>query len=229
MKKYLERETKMTITKEHELLKTINLYEIPIGKQSFIATIEKLRDETEFGYWNNLIEIPYVYLNNIRILIDKVWYNVECSGNEVRSKVGKRLKKLNLEENDIISFNANVECELISFCDIEGENSTDIDKEHSKTQDEWFLDEFYIPRTVLPKNYKGTVFVDVYETEFRYSFREYKDNYTLRLSRQSFDKGIKELNFKHTNPNNTHVHFSEVQRTYYEGRKIKNLSDIEKY
>ena len=82
---------------------TINLHELPTGKQSFIATIGAVRIEKEHDYWYNVIDVPYIYLKNIRIFLNNSWFNVEQSGNFVSSKVGKRLQKLKLEENDIIA------------------------------------------------------------------------------------------------------------------------------
>ena len=89
-------------------LNTINLHELPIGKHRFIATVQGIRNIHEIDYYCNQVFVPYVYFNNIQILINGNWFHVECSGNSVKSKIGKKLEKLNLEKEDTISFDAHV-------------------------------------------------------------------------------------------------------------------------
>lgn len=196
---------------------TINLYELPTGKQSFIATIGAVRIEKEDDYWYNEIDVPYIYLKNIRIFLNNSWFNVEQSGNFVRSKIGKRLQKLELEENDIIAFDAIVERKECEFWGIEGEvtlEDTDI----------------YEPVYILPRSYNGDVKVKIYHTEFsKYGGRNWKGNFEVVRDRAFFDKEVKEINTKIEATNSQNGYYRHIDSMSFTGRILKNFSNIEKY
>ena len=200
-----------------EELNVINLHEIPSGKQSFIAKVLTISDEEELNYHGYFEYVSYIYLEKIKIIIDGTCYKVDCSGNYIRSKVGKKLEKLNLESGDIISFDAIVENKKIEFLYVEGEDSLDEDKL------------YYEPIAILPQSYKGFITADIYETEFTQFDRIAKNNYTEYFYRNDMKKAIKELNYLREATDNNTGYFSKIERMYFNGKHIKNLSSIEKF
>ncbi len=187
----------------------INHFELPIGKQSFIASVEAIRNEEEDNYYGNMIVVPYIYFKDIKIIIDDKLVDVETSGIPVRSKIGKKLSRLNLKENDIISFNARVYRQDIEFYHWDNQDNPTIYH--------------------LPKNYKGTIKFKIYATTFsKYGGRLEKMNYTEETDREEFERVYKDLNFKIRATDNQNGLFQEVQNKYYNGRKIKYLSHIVK-
>ena len=175
-------------------LNYIKLYDIPTGKQCFIATVEKIVEEDEVNYYGNLIPVPYIYLKNIKILIDKSWFYIDCSNVPIRSKIGKRLEKLELEREDII--NEEVDSEPVEY---------------------------------LPKDYKGTIIVEFYETEFTPIERISKNNFTKVYDRRGFNKKYKNFYCKREANGKSKGYYKEPQAMYYQGKSIKNLSNIEKF
>lgn len=210
----------MTLSKKIGATNTINLHKIPIGKQSFIATVESIREELEINYYNNYITVPYIYLKDIKILVDTTWHDVECSGNCIRSKVGKKLEKLNLEEEDIISFSAQVEEEAQYFNYNEGETVEEDDNPD-------FIPSS--PPVFLPRSYDGIIGVEIYETEFTPYGRLSKNNYIQGYDRKTYEKKKDTLDIKRKATDKQNGYFREVQSTYFVGRSIKNLSNIERY
>ena len=200
-----------------EELNVINLHEIPSGKKSFIAKVHTISDEEELNYHGYFESVSYIYLNEIKIIIDGTCYKVDCSGNYIRSKVGKKLEKLNLESGDIISFDAIVEDEEIEFSYVEGEDSLDADKL------------YYEPFAVLPKSYKGLITAEIYETEFTLNDRIFKNNYIKCFNRSAMKNAIKKLNYLRNATDKQKGYFREIQRMYFDGKHIKNLSNIEKF
>lgn len=194
---------------------TINLHELPTGKQSFIATIGAVRIEKEHDYWYNVIDVPYIYLKNIRIFLNNSWFNVEQSGNFVRSKVGKRLQKLELEENDIIAFNAIVKSEEIRFWDMEGQET------HEDENTDYYK---------LPKSYKGNITLTIYHTEFSKNWgREWKNEYVETWDRKYFNKHFDKIYVHKPATSSYNGYHREISNMSYTGRVLKNFSNIEKY
>lgn len=205
-------------------LNTINLHELPIGKHRFIATVQGIRNIHEIDYYCNQVFVPYVYFNNIQILINGNWFHVECSGNSVKSKIGKKLEKLNLEKEDTISFDAHVLEKAIAFSNIEGQ---DTDDEPDDLESNFFDD--FEPLAILPKNYKGIITVDVYETAFSIDRRLWKNNYKVHFDRQTFNKELKTIDYKRKATPKNDGYFREAQGMYFKGKEIKNLSKIRRF
>ncbi len=198
---------------------TMNLHEIPLGKQSFIATIEKVSEELEPGYHGNDIIVPYIYLKDIKILIGTTWFNVECSGNSVKSKIGNKLERLNLEEEGIISFDAQVEEKQMFFSYEEGETVEDDDIDY----------EYTVNPVFLPRSYRGKIIVEIYETAFTQNYRLWKDNYVLLYDREEYDRMKNSLDVEHKATKRRDGFYREAQGTYFYGRHIKNFSNIKKH
>jgi len=198
---------------------TINLHEIPAGKQSFIGEVKEIDEKIECDYHGNIIYAPYVFITILQVLIDKTWFKVNCSGNSVKSKIGKKLEKLCLESGDTLTFNALVENAEIEFLYIEGKDDIDID------EDEIYCD----PYAILPKSYNGVIRAEVYETEFTAYERVFKNNYVEYFDRSILSKKIKKLNYSRKAMNGQNGYFREIQGLYFDGKNIKRLSNIEKY
>lgn len=194
----------------------INLYDIPTGKQSFTATVKKIIKKEESDYFGNTINVPYVCFKDIKILIDKTWFRVDCSSITIKSKIGKRLENLNLESEDLIVFDAKVEEDMIEFFYVDG-----IDNIKNEIDNE--------PLVYLPKDYDGLIIVEIYETEFTPYFRVSKENYTQHYDRITFNQNYKFLNYKRKPNGKKFGLYREIQAMYYLGKSIKNLSNIEKF
>ena len=206
-----------------ERLSSINLHDLPVGKYIFTATVQEIKNIHEVDYYGSDIYVPYVYFKNIQILINGIWFFIECSGNFVKAQMGKRLEKLQLKNEDTISFNAHVLEKTIEFFNIEGQ---DIYDETDDSECEDYYDE---PLAILPKDYKGLVEVDVYETAFTTSRRLWKNNYTECFDRQTFNKKIKTINYQRKATDKNSGYFREVQGMYFNGKEIKNLSKIRRF
>ena len=206
-----------------ERLSSINLHDLPVGKYIFTATVQEIKNIHEVDYYGSDIYVPYVYFKNIQILINGIWFFIECSGNFVKAQMGKRLEKLQLKNEDTISFNAHVLEKTIEFFNIEGQ---DIYDETDDSECEDYYDE---PLAILPKDYKGLVEVDVYETAFTTSRRLWKNNYTECFDRQTFNKKIKTINYQRKATDKNSGYFREVQGMYFNGKQIKNLSKIRRF
>lgn len=214
-------------TKIFKDTKSINLYEIPTGKHKFIATVkDKYREEAVFNPISGQdIFVPYIHFKDVRVFLNNTWFNVECSSNIVKSRMGKKLQRLDLEENDIICFNAQVHNVSICFSSIEGEND-DFDFDMDA---DFFGCEFQkTPSTILPKSYQGLIGIDMYETAFTKYMRLWKKNFTLYLDRKDFDKEYKKFDLKIEATDRKDGYFREVQRMYFSGRNIKHFSSIRK-
>lgn len=205
----------MTIESTEDL-KVINLFDIPLGKQSFTATVQKITKEAESDYFGNTVYVPYVCFKNIKVLVEKTWYKVESAGITIKSKIGKRLEKLNLESEDLVAFDAKVENEMIEFFNVEGKD--DINEEIDGE-----------PVEYLPKDYKGTIIVEFYETEFTPVERISKNNFTKVYNRRGFNKKYKNFYCKREANGKSLGYYKEPQAMYYQGKSIKNLSNIEKF
>ena len=209
--------------------KTINLHEIPSGKHKFIATVkDKHREEPVFNPVSGQnIFVPYIHFKDIKVFLNNIWLDVECSGNVVKSRLGKKLQRLDLKENDIICFNAQVQDVFICFSSIEGvEEDDDFDFDFD---DDFFDYEFQsTPSAILPKSYQGLIGVDMYETAFTKYMRLWKNNFTLYLDRKDFDKEYKRLDLKIEATDRKDGYFREVQRMYFSSKNIKHFSSIRK-
>lgn len=205
-----------------ERLNSINLHDLPVGKYIFTATVQEIKDIHEVDCYGSDIYVPYVYFKNIQILINGIWFFIECSGTPVKFKINKKFNKQHIENNDIVHFCANVIEKTIEFAGIEGQ---DIDNELYDLE----LEDYYEPFATLPKDYEGIVEVDVYETAFTASRRLWKNNYTECFDRQTFNKKIKTINCKRKATNKNSGYFREVQGMYFNGKEIKNLSKIRKF
>lgn len=168
---------------------TINLYDIPTGKQSFIATVDCF--DCEEQYYNGYSYlVDYIFFKDIQIFLDKTWYKVECPQYSVKSKIGKKLKKLDLKVGDTLSFDANVENADIPFNEFEEDVKT-----KKEAEDDYLINCLPIPP--LPKSYDGYFVLDIYETTFSLHSRLSKDNYqVLADSREELHWAIKEFNSK---------------------------------
>jgi len=124
----------------------ISLHELPIGKQRFRATVNKIVYEKTLDCCGVEILTPYLHLKDLKILISNTWVDVNCSGNSIRSKIGKRIADLGyLCEEDILCFDAQVRDCSVQFKLVEGE---DIIDENNL---------YYSPFGILPKNYEGNI------------------------------------------------------------------------
>ena len=128
-----------------------------------------------------------------------------------------------MKNEDTISFNAHVLEKTIEFFNIEGQDTND------EIDDSECEDYYEEPLAVLPKDYKGFVEVDIYETAFTTSRRLWKNNYTECFDRQTFNKKFKTINYERKATNKNSGYFREVQRMYFNGKEIKNLSKIRKF
>ena len=208
--------------------KSINLYEIPTGKHKFIATVkDKYIEEPVFNPVSGQnIFVPYIHFKDIKVFLNNIWFDVECSGNVVKSRLGKKLQRLNLEENDIICFNAQVQDVFICFSSIEGEEDDDFDFDFD---DDFFDYEFQsTPSAILPKSYQGLIGVDMYETAFTKYMRLWKNNFTVYFDRKDFDKEYKNLDLKIEATDRKDGYFREAQRMYFSSKNIKHFSSIRK-
>lgn len=195
------------------MLKRFNFFEIPVGKQFFTATVEDIYNTIEYSYHGNKeIPVQYLYLTDLKNLIDDNFVDVECANVPIVSKIGKRLEKLNLEKGDVISFNAQVYEQEISFYYLEGE-------EPPFNSNEKF--------PFLPKSYKGKIIAEIYETGFWDTHRLWKRDYTKYYSRSKFNKVYEKLNINRK-ATDTQPGLYRKSELSYIGRGIKNLSHITK-
>lgn len=130
--------------------RTINLHELPNGKHPFMATVNRIVYQEDMVYCDTEILTPYLYLKDLKIFISGAWFDVNCSGNSIRTQIGKRIAKLDdLFEGDIIRFDAHVDDCSMQFELIEGTDNID----------EYGL--YFSPFAILPKNYKGNIYADI--------------------------------------------------------------------
>lgn len=198
--------------------KSIELFNLPIGRQSFIATVDKICTESEINYHGYDVDVPYVYLKNIKVLIGVEWFNVKNDYQKIKSKIGKRLEKHNLEEEDIITFDAQVEESEKEFFYFDNRNIQGGKKgriEEDSTD-------------ILPNKYNGDIKLEIYSTTFNQFKRLDKENYTDWISKKDLSKAIKEYNYK-IEPTKKKVGcFCKISSAFFENRVIKNLSNIDK-
>ena len=194
-----------TITEKEP--KTINYFDLPTGKQQFIATVDKFSLEEEMRYNPRSrsyyeVYVQYVYFKEVQILIGNDWHNVVNIEFPLKSKVGKKIDKLGLNEEDIISFFAVVQAKREMLAD---DN--------------------------IPKTYNDTVFLEIYETEFTiFNERISKENYCDYVSVEDF-KYLKKKNQLNVECEATEKRDGFYRETtpYIWGKQVANLSSIEKF
>ena len=198
---------------------TINLYDIPTGKQSFIATVDCFDcEEQYYNGWSYFVD--YIFFKDVQILQDNTWHKVECPQYSVKSKIGKKLKKLDLKVGDTLSFDANVENADIPFNEFEEDVKT-----KKEAKDDYLINCLPIPP--LPKSYDGYFVLDIYETTFSLSSRLSKYNYqVLADSREELHWAIKEFNSKIPASSKHDGIFREIQCMYFCGKTLKNFSKL---
>ena len=188
-------------------LKTINYFDIPLGKQYFIATIEKFGSELEQKYNPRChryydTNVPYVYFKDVKILINQTWHEIQNIEFPLKSRIGKKIEKLNLSEEDTISFSAKVVSNLKEL----------------------------VGEITLPETYNDSVELEIYETEFSVDDRLSKDNYTSTISVKEFKKlEKKDELFVRCEPTAKKDGFFRDTTIHIWNRELSNLSDIEKY
>lgn len=87
-------------------MQNISIYDLDDNKKySFTATVEEpISHETVGKYdWKK----DRVLLKDVNVLIGKEWHMLD-EGGIIRVDLGKKLLKLNLDEYDILSFNAKI-------------------------------------------------------------------------------------------------------------------------
>lgn len=190
---------------------SIKLHNIPLGKQSFIARVDKISKKEEKNYHGHKKIVSYIHLKEILISVNETLYKVDSLCNQIAFIMGKKLERLDLKRNDLFAFDAQVESGFIEFLSVEGKNNIETSS-----------------FAVLPKEYDGIIKVELYETEFTKNIRISKNNYERYYDREKFDKKFDKINYYREATDKQFGYFREVKGMYFENRVIKNLSNIKK-
>ena len=204
----LKQTDKIKLINEHRI---INLHELPIAKKKFKATVSKISfdNNTDAGKQNQ-----YLYLKNLKIKIDNIWFNVESSGNAIRVKMGKKLKKMFLKEDDVLTFEAHVVSRDVEFDQIEGYHDISFNKLHCE------------PHAVLPQSYNGNITVYMYNDIFSKHYCCWHNNYVEYFDRKTFDMKYESFFEFHTSEDGNFKRLLEPRSMFFESRELKHLSNI---
>ena len=192
-------------------IKPINFYEMPVGKQRFIATVKKITRE----YNTNSIKpfVDLMYLENIKIYLHGTWVKVKYYKNDFPIIIRKKLKNLDLNVGDVIDFYALVKDKKIEFSYFEGEEPE-------------YRECFSEPYALLPKLYKENITVEyceklIFENKGcfkRVGVGEFSKKQVKRLIAGSF----------HIEEYEDGISCYDIKRKSYKGKLFNHLSNIKK-
>ena len=193
--------------------RTINLHELPNGKHPFMATVNRIVYQEDMVYCDTEILTPYLYIKDLKIFISGAWFDVDCSGNSIRIQIGKRIAKSDdLFEGDIIRFDAHVDDCSMQFELIEGKDNID----------EYGL--YFSPFAILPKNYKGNIRADIRITPL--PSYEFGWNVSSLYDAIFLDSTDDFLHYTENIQNDKTEFIIEVQKAFYNSKKLKNFSNL---